>query len=66
MIESTTTYFDMKIDTALYPYLTDKITGRVHYYDAKKQRIYTGNRVEKKNYYPTDKRYAFIHKPGRG
>ncbi|MBF0650850.1 right-handed parallel beta-helix repeat-containing protein [Dysgonomonas sp. GY75] len=52
VIESTTTYFDMKIDTALYPYLTDKITGRVHYYDVKKQRIYTGNRVEKKELLP--------------
>lgn len=48
VIESTSTYFDMRIDTLKYPYLTDKITGRVHYYDVNKQRIYTGGRVQKK------------------
>ena len=52
IIESTAVYFDMRIDTIRYPYLTDKITGRVHYYDVNKQRIYTGNRVEKKELLP--------------
>ena len=48
IIESKADYFDMRIDTVKYPYLTDKITGRIHYYDNNKQRIYTGGRVMKK------------------
>ncbi|MDR2955515.1 MAG: hypothetical protein LBV43_10570 [Prevotella sp.] len=48
IVESTPDYFDMKIDTLKYSYLTDAITGRVHYYDANSQRIYTGGSVEKK------------------
>lgn len=41
-------YFDMEIDTVKYPYLTDKVTGRVHFYDTDKQRVYTGGWNEKK------------------
>ncbi|WP_108821146.1 right-handed parallel beta-helix repeat-containing protein [Dysgonomonas sp. Marseille-P4361] len=48
IVNSTPDYFDMRIDTLKYPFLTDKITGRVHFHDVEKQRIYTGGRVEKK------------------
>lgn len=48
IINSTTEFFDMKIDTLKYPYITDKVTGRVHYYDVEKQRIYTGGWGENK------------------
>jgi len=48
IIESGENHFDMRIDTLRYPYLTDKITGRVHFYDVNKQRIYTGGWNEKK------------------
>lgn len=46
--QSNAEYFDMKIDTVKYPYLTDKITGRVHFHDVNKQRIYTGGWNERK------------------
>lgn len=48
VIDSRAEYFDMQIDTVKYPYLTDQITGRVHYYDVNRQRIYTGGWGEKK------------------
>lgn len=48
VIASRADYFDMLIDTVRYPYLTDKITGRVHFYDVNRQRIYTGGWNEKK------------------
>ena len=48
IITSTPQYFDMKIDTLKYPYLTDKITGRIHFFDTDKQRVYTGGWNEKK------------------
>jgi len=41
-------YFDMKIDTLRFTYLDDKITGKIHFYDVEKQRIYTGSRHEGK------------------
>ncbi len=41
-------YFDMRIDTTRFPYLDDKITGRIHFYDIDRQRIYTGSRHEGK------------------
>lgn len=48
IIGSEKDYFDIRIDTLTYPYLTDKITGRIHFYDINKQRIYTGGWNEKK------------------
>ncbi len=42
VIYSSLDYFDVRIDTLLYPYITDKVTGRVHFYDTRRQRIYTG------------------------
>ncbi|MDD2436010.1 MAG: right-handed parallel beta-helix repeat-containing protein [Massilibacteroides sp.] len=48
IIESTSTYFDMRVDTVKYPFLTERITGRVHFYDMNKQRIYTGGWNERK------------------
>lgn len=48
IIKSTAHYFDIKIDPIKYPYLTHKITGRVHYYDSGKHRVYTGGWNEKK------------------
>lgn len=48
IIASTSNHFDMKIDTVKYPYLTDNITGRVHFYDVNKQRVYAGGWHEKK------------------
>lgn len=48
IVNPSTDYFEMKIDPVKYPYLTNDITGRVHYYDTEKNRIYTGSRVEKK------------------
>jgi len=41
-------YFDIVIDTLRYPYLENKVTGRIHFYDIEKQRIYTGAWHEKK------------------
>lgn len=41
-------YFDMHIDTLRYPFLEDNITGRIHFFDVEKQRIYTGAWHEKK------------------
>lgn len=48
IIKSNATYFEMIIDTAKYSYLTDVITGRVHFYDVERQRVYTGSGKEKK------------------
>lgn len=45
---STPEYFEMKIDVDKYPFITDKVTGRVHFHDVEKQRIYTGRGIEKK------------------
>lgn len=47
IIASTPTYFDMRIDTIKYPYLTDKITGRVHLHDTQQDRIYTAGYGQK-------------------
>ncbi len=58
--QSTPTYFDMQIDTAKYPYLTDAITGRVHFYDLTRQRIYTGGWGEKKELL-ADKQTIRVH-----
>lgn len=46
--QSTSTYFDMKVDTVKYPYFTDIVTGRVHFYDTTKQRVYAGGWHEDK------------------
>jgi hypothetical protein len=48
IVNSTAEYFDMKIDIKKYTFLTDDITGRVHYYDTEKEILYTGpaNRKE--------------------
>ncbi len=48
IIESNPAYFDINIDTVKYPYLTDAITGRVHFYDVERQRVYTGSGKERK------------------
>lgn len=48
IVNSTADYFEMKIDADKYPYLTDEITGRVHYYDTERNRVYTGSRIDKK------------------
>lgn len=41
-------YFDMHIDTLRYSFLKDNVTGRIHFFDVAKQRIYTGAWHEKK------------------
>lgn len=51
--------FDVRIDTEVYPFITDKVTGRVHFYDVTRNRIYTGGRVEKKEL--IDSRTIRIH-----
>lgn len=48
IVNSTTEYFDMKIDTHKYPFLTDEITGRVHYYDTDNNLVYSGTGIDKK------------------
>lgn len=48
IIQSTPTYFDMKVDTVNYPYFTDIATGRVHFFDTTRQRVYAGGWHEKK------------------
>lgn len=48
IVESTSDYFDMKIDPTKYPYLRDVVTGRIHFFDTLKDRIYTGAWQEKK------------------
>lgn len=40
--------FDMHIDTLRYSFLKNNITGRIHFFDVEKQRIYTGAWHEKK------------------
>lgn len=59
IIGSEKDYFTMRIDTVKYPYLTDKITGRVHFYDINRQRIYTGGWNERKEL--TDAQTIKIH-----
>lgn len=59
IVNSTADYFDMMIDTDKYPYLTDGITGRVHYYDTERNRVYTGSRIDKKEL--LDKETIRIH-----
>jgi hypothetical protein len=48
IIQSTDSYFDVQIDTLLYPYLTSEITGRVHFYNPQTQRVYMGGGIKKK------------------
>lgn len=48
IVQSTPTYFDMKVDTVKYPYFTDVVTGRIHFFDTTRQRVYTGGWHEKK------------------
>ena len=38
----------MKVDTVKYPYFSDIVTGRVHFYDTTKQRVYAGGWHEDK------------------
>ena len=52
IIVSTPEYFDVRFDTLVYPYLTDVITGRVHYYSPEKQRVYMGGGIRKKELLP--------------
>lgn len=40
--------FDMQIDPERYFYLDKDVTGRVHYVDAMRERLYTGGRVSGK------------------
>src|SRR5690606_6427317 len=35
-------HFDMRVDTARYTMLDHAATGRIHFYDVEKQRVYTG------------------------
>lgn len=59
IVNSTVNFFDMKIDIDKYPFLTDSITGRVHYYDTEKNLVYTGTGVDKKEL--IDKETIRIH-----
>ena len=43
-------YFDMYVDTERYPMLDRAVTGRIHFYDVEKGRVYTGAWHEQKEW----------------
>ncbi len=48
IIESTPDYFDMRIDRGMYPMIDSVVTGRVHFFDPVRNRLYTGSVSKKK------------------
>lgn len=56
-------YFDIHIDTLCFPYLDHTITGRIHFWDVEKQRIYTGAWHERKEL--LDKGKIRVHSKAR-
>ena len=50
IVNTTTDYFDIQIDTLRYPFIKDSVTGRIHFFDIEKQRIYTGAWHERKEW----------------
>ncbi|HWK57550.1 MAG TPA: right-handed parallel beta-helix repeat-containing protein [Parapedobacter sp.] len=46
----TDSYFDMQVDTGRYAMLDSTVTGRIHFYDVSKVRVYTGAWHDKKEW----------------
>lgn len=60
-------HFDMQVDTARYPMLDHAVTGRIHFYDVEKQRMYTGAWHDRKEWVnDTTIRVHSAAKPRRG
>jgi polygalacturonase len=41
-------YMDARIDTVQYPYITNEVTGRVHFYNPASQRVYMAGGIQRK------------------
>ena len=47
IVESTPDYFDMQIDIEKYPLIDSVVTGRIHFFDPVRNRLYTGGGSKK-------------------
>lgn len=48
VVKSTEEWFEAEFDTERYRFIDEKVTGRLHFYDAVRNRLYTARRTTKK------------------